>query len=343
LDPAVQTASGEVASAPLVLIDLLTEEGVTGRSYIFCYTPVALRATWDLVSRLEDLLRGDAVAPLAIESKLAARFRLLGREGLTGMAIAGVDMAAWDALARAARLPLVRLLGGEPRPVPAYGSLRTMDPLSAAKEAAQLAELGFAAYKVKVGLAGVETDLEVIHALRSALGDGVALAVDYNQCLSVPEAIHRARALEKEGLFWIEEPTTASDFAGHARIAREVHTPIQIGENWWGLPDMAKSVAAGASDHGMPDAMKIGGVTGWLRAVTLAEAAALPLSSHIFPEISAHLLAVTPTAHLLEYLDVAAAILQEPLRVENGHVLVPSAPGIGLEWDEDAVARFLIG
>jgi mandelate racemase len=181
-----------------------------------------------------------------------------------------------------------------------------------------------------------------VRAIRAELGRDVPVAVDYNQCLSVPEAIRRARALEDEGLLWIEEPTRADDFDGHARIAREAATPIQIGENWWGPHDLARSIAAGASDFGMPDAMKIGDVTGWLRAAGLAEAAGLPLSSHIFPEFSAHLLSVTPTCHWLEYLDVASAVLQEPVKAKDGHVLVPEMPGAGLEWDEEAVRRFAV-
>jgi mandelate racemase len=168
------------------------------------------------------------------------------------------------------------------------------------------------------------------------------VAVDYNQSLTVPEAVRRARVLDGEGLLWIEEPTRADDFAGHARIAAQVATPIQIGENWWGPHDLAKSLAAGASDVGMADAMKIGGVTGWLRAAALAAGAGLPLSSHIFPEYSAHLLAVTPTSHWLEYLDVAGAVLAEPVRLEDGHVAAREVPGAGLEWDETAVRRFAL-
>jgi mandelate racemase len=342
LDPPVQTASGRIGSAPLVLIDLLTDDGVTGRSYVFCYTPIALGAVATLLGQMEELIKGMAVAPAAMDARLQAVFRLLGPQGLTGMAMAGIDMAAWDALARAAGLPLVRLLGGEARPVPAYGSLRTMDPAGAAKEAGELAGLGFTAYKVKVGLSDVEADAAAVRAIRTEVGDQVPVAVDYNQSLSIPEAIRRTRALEDEGLLWIEEPTRADDFEGHARIARETATPIQMGENWWGPHDMARSIAAGASDFGMPDAMKIGGVTGWLWAAGLAQAAGLPLSSHIFPEFSAHLLAVTPTRHWLEYLDVASAVLQEPVKVKDGHVLVPDVPGVGLEWDEDAVRRFAV-
>jgi len=338
----VQTSSGEIPTAPLVLIDLETSEGPTGRAYVFSYTPLALEPLRRLVANLGMTLEGDVLAPLEIERKLQAMFRLLGPQGLTGIAASGIDMAAWDALARAHDLPLVELLGGGKKSVPAYGSLRTMYRESVVEEARELARQGFDAYKVKIGHGDVRTDLETIVALRGAVGDDAKLAVDYNQSLSVTEALERVRVLDDEGLYWIEEPTRADDFSGHARIAQEARTPICIGENWWGPHDLQKSLEAGACDYGMPDAMKIGGVTGWLRAAALAESAGLPLTSHIFPEVSAHLLAVSPTAHRLEYLDTASPILREPLKIEDGHAIVPSGPGIGLEWDEDAVRHFLV-
>jgi mandelate racemase len=342
LTPPVQTASGVVGSAPLVLVDLFTEEGVTGCSYVFCYTPLALQPTAQLIANLEALIKGDALAPLAIEQKLQQRFRLLGPQGLTGIAIAAIDMAAWDALAKACQLPLVNLLGGAARPIPAYASLRAMEAAAVAEEARRAAESGFTAVKIKVGLPDVQSEVEMIRAVRAVVGDTVELMVDYNQALSVPEAINRLRVLDEQGLCWIEEPTLADDFVGHAQIARQAKTPVQIGENWWGPHDMAKSVAANASDYLMPDVMKIGGVTGWLRGAALAEAHGLPLSSHLFPEISAHLLAVTPTAHRLEFLDLAGPILAEPARIENGHAVMRAAPGVGLEWREDAVQQYLV-
>jgi mandelate racemase len=175
--------------------------------------------------------------------------------------------------------------------------------------------------------------------VRRAIGERAKLMVDYNQSLSPTEAIDRVRVLDDEGLYWIEEPTLADDFAGHARIAAAAKTAIQLGENWWGPHDVAKSIAAHASDHVMLDVMKLGGVTGWLRAAALAEAASLPASSHTFPEFSAHLLGVTPTALYVEYLDHAGPILTQPARVEDGFVVTPDRPGSGLEWDEDAVQR----
>lgn len=341
----LQTSGGTVDSAPLVLLDLRTAEGVTGHAYVFSYTALALAPLVHLIEGLGELLRGRPLAPQDLERALQARFRLLGPQGLTGMAMGGIDAAAWDALAKAAGLPLARLLGGAPRAVPAYNSngLGIIGARRAPDEARALLEPGFSALKLRLGYPELATDLEVVRAVRDAAGESVALMADYNQSLSVAEAIRRARALDGEGLCWIEEPVAADDYAGHAAVSRAAATPVQTGENWWGSHDMAKCVAAGGSRYVMPDANKIGGVTGWLRASAIAEAAGLPLSSHLYPELSAHLLAVTPTAHWLEFVDWAGPILAQPLAVRGGCVSAPEVPGTGVAWDEDAVARCLAG
>jgi mandelate racemase len=339
LERPVETASGVMVTTPLVLIDVRTREGVVGRSYVRCYTPLALGPLAALISNVGAALAGSSGAPGAAYQRMRRMFRLAGPQGLTGMAMAGIDMALWDALAVAAGLPLVTLLGGEPGPVAAYASLRVMDARAAAAEAEELLALGFTAFKVKVGGRPLAGDLAAIRGLRAVIGPDACLMVDYNQSLTVSEAIERAGVLDHEGLYWIEEPTTAEDFAGHARIATAAATPVQLGENWWGPGDLAKSIAARASDHVMLDAMKIGGVTGWLRAMAVADAASLPVSSHTFPEFSSHLLAVTPGAAYLEYLDHARPVLAEPVRVQGGQVLVSGRPGSGIEWDETAIRR----
>ncbi|MBO0821567.1 MAG: hypothetical protein J2P26_12045 [Nocardiopsaceae bacterium] len=339
LDRPVETASGIMATAPLVLIDIRTKEGATGRAYVQCYTPLALSPLASLIGNVGEVLAGHSAAPAVVSRELQGLFRLAGPQGLAGMAMAGIDMALWDARAVAAGLPLVTLLGGEPGPVPAYASLRAMQARAAAAEAEELLALGFTAFKVKAGGRPLAGDLEVIRALRAAAGPGARLMVDYNQSLTVSEAIDRARALDREGLHWIEEPTRADDYDGHARIAASAATAIQLGENWQGPADMARSIAARASDHVMPDVMKIGGVTGWLRAIALADAASLPASSHAFPEYSSHLLGVTPTAAYLEYLDHAGPVLAQPVRVQAGQILISDRPGSGIEWDETAIRR----
>jgi mandelate racemase len=340
LHPPIQTSGQLLTVSPLVLIDLSTREGVIGRSYVASYTPAALKPLADLITAMGEWLTGDRVAPVTIYQKLQLRLRLLGPQGLAGMAAGGIDMAAWDALARAAELPLVRLLGGEPRPITAYASLRAIRPTEAADEAGRAAAAGFTAVKLKIGHGTLASDLEAIRAVRQAVGADRQVMVDYNQCLTVPEALRRVRVLDEEGLYWIEEPVRAHDFKAHARVAREARTAIQTGESWWGPSDAANCLAVGGCDHAMLNAMKIGGVTGWVRAAALAEAAGVPVSSHIFPEFSAHLLAVSPTGHWLEFFDFAAPLLLEPVELESGRVLIRDTPGVGLDWDEKALSRF---
>jgi len=337
-----RTASGTIVESPLVLTDVLTDGGVVGHSYVFCYAALALKPVALLVKGLEPLVAGQPLAPLAIERLLAQRFRLLGPQGLTGIAMAAIDMAVWDALARAQGLPLARLLGGTLKPIPAYGAVGYDGAAGSACVAGDWAQRGFKGVKAKIGYPDVREDVDVVRAMRGAVGDGVALMVDYNQSLAPTDAIERGRRLDDEGLTWIEEPTRADDYAGHARIAQAVRTPIQCGENCWGTHDMQKAIAAGAADCMMPDAMKIGGVTGWLRAAALGEAHGIRLSSHLFVEVSAQLLCVTPTAHWLEYAEWFNPIIAQPLRIIDGCAVPDERPGSGIEWDEAAVARYLV-
>ena len=199
----LMTGGGEVGSAAMVLVDLLTEEGITGSSYVFCPTPVVLGPMAKLVSNLAPLIEGDPLAPVDIERKLQKTFRLLGPQGLTAMATAGINMAAWDALAKACGMPLARLLGGEPREVPAYNScgLGLIGAERAAEEALELIAPGFGAVKVRLGYPSINTDVEVVRAVKASVGGDVALMSDYNQSLSVAEAEGRAAALEGEGLY----------------------------------------------------------------------------------------------------------------------------------------------
>lgn len=336
------TSAATIRAAPLLLIDLETEEGVTGRSYLFCYVPSAAAAIKRVLEEVLTMVRGDRVTPLEIHAKLTRRYTLIGVQGVVRMAIAGLDTACWDALAIAAGMPLAAFLGGVPRPIPAYNSngLGLMAPEAAAEEALTLVEDGFRAVKLRLGHPTLEADLAAVRAVRKRLPDNVALMVDFNQALSVAEAIRRGRALDDEGIYWIEEPIRHDDYAGCAAIAREVATPVQIGENFSGVQAMAAALAGQACDYVMPDLERIGGVTGWQRAAGLAAATGIQMSSHLFPEVSAHLLATTPTCHWLEYVDWAEPILAEPLRIVDGDAVVAAVPGNGLAWNEDAIAHF---
>jgi mandelate racemase len=290
-----------------------------------------------------EMLKGDAVAPFEIDKKLRARYTLLGVHNIVLFAMSAIDICAWDALGQALGQPVARLLGGEPRPVLAYNStgLGISKIKNLVTEAEELVLEGFPAVKLRLGRPEAKDDLEALRAVKKVIGPKVTLMVDFNQALTVAEAIRRGRMIDDEGgVLWIEEPIRADDFAGCAKVAREVATPIQIGENFMGPEQMAQAIAAGCCDYVMPDAQRIGGVTGWLRAAALAQGAGLEMSSHLFPEASCQLLAVTPTCHWLEYVDWADPILDEPMRIEGGRVVGSARPGLGMQWNEKAVKKY---
>jgi mandelate racemase len=342
LERPIRTASGTIHDAPLLLIDLLTEEGVTGRSYLFGYQTLTLKPLADLVRAMADMITNDPLAPLELNRKLRRRFTLLGRRSLIGMALSGLDMAAWDALGHAHDQPLAALLGGTPRPLRAYmgNAIGVIPPSEVSGTAAELAAEGFPAIKIRLGREAFAEDLAAVRAARQGIADHVVLMADFNQSLTVAEAIRRGRALDGEGLYWIEEPVRADDFRGCARVAEAVMTPVQIGENFTSAFDMQEALECAASDLVMVDAQQIGGVTGWLAAAAVAQVHGVEVSSHLFPEVSAHLLAVTETSGWLEYMNVADPILARPLRPSGGTISASTQPGIGLAWDADAVQKY---
>jgi len=336
------TSAMQITQAPLLLIDLLTEEGITGRAYLFCYVPAAGEAALALIRDASSVLATGSAAPAFVKQRLDARFRLLGVRGLTAMVMAGIDVACWDALAIAAGQPLAFLLGAPLRALPAYNSngLGLVDAEQAADEALALVDEGFEAVKMRLGRPDPRQDLEAVRAVRAKLPSNIALMSDFNQALSSNDARERCRLLDGEGLYWIEEPVAHDDYTMTSELASILNTPVQIGENFQGPRAMAQALAARASDLVMPDLERIGGVTGWIAAAALADANRIGMSSHLFHEVSAHLMAATPTAHWLEYVDWADPILQEPLRPNGGAIVPPQRPGHGMVWDSEAVKRY---
>jgi mandelate racemase len=338
------TSRGAISRANLVLIDLETEAGITGRAYVFSHMPDVSRAIIAMLSEVERVTKGDPVAPLDLYARLHERFALIGVQGIIRMALAGFDVAAWDALAISQNLPLARLLGATPRPIPAYNScgLGLMaEPEQVADEAEKLLGGNFRAVKLRLGYPTLKQDIAAVRAVKKRIGENL-LMTDYNQALSLTDALERGRALDDEGLYWLEEPIRHDDYAGNAALRHELKVPIQIGENF-SLPEgMEVALDAGASDWVMPDLERIGGVTGCMRAAALSAARRIAMSSHLFPEVSAHLLAATPTAHWLEYVDWMDTLVQEPLRIVDGCAVVSGKPGNGLVWDQKAAERYRV-
>ena len=338
------TSRGRITKAPLLLIDVETAEGITGRSYLWSYFPRAMTAIASLLQEIEERTKGDPVAPAELWSKLSERFALIGVQGIVRMAMAGFDIACWDALAVAKGVPLVRLLGGEPRPITAYNScgLGLMPADALADEAEKLLERGFRAIKLRLGYPTLAEDIAAVHAVKKRIPSGVAVMVDYNQALSLDDALARGRALDRESIAWLEEPIRHDDYAGAALIARELTVPVQIGENFSLIAGMQTALDAKACDLVMPDLERIGGVSGWRQAAAFAEKRKIKMSSHLYPETSAHLLAVTPTAHFLEYVDWADKVIEEPLQIVDGAAIIPDRPGHGIVWNKAAVERYRV-
>jgi mandelate racemase len=325
---------------PLILIDLTTDEGIVGRSYLEPYTVKAMKYLVPALLDLGELLKGHAVAPVELYALARKSLHFVGYQGMSMIAVAGLDMAAWDALAKAAGVPLCVLLGGSVGPVSAYNSngLWLKEPDAVAAEAIELRdEGGFTGLKLRLGRDRVRDDLATIAAVQNTVGEDIHLMVDFNQGLDLGEALQRCHAIDDLGLDWIEEPLVYDNFDGYVQLAAELKTPIQIGENFYGPRDLYRALQCKACDFVMPDFMRIGGVTGWLKAAAIAGTAGVPVSTHLYPEVAAHVMRVTETAHWLEWQDWADPILQRPYDIKEGRLHIPDVPGVGLEWNESAV------
>ena len=330
---------------PLILIDLHTEEGIGGRSYLEPYIVKSMRYIVAALHDLGVLLKGQQIAPFELFDAARKSLHFVGYGGLSMIAVAGLDMAAWDALARAAKVPLCRLLGGSVGPVKAYNSngLWLRDPEEVADEAVELRdEGGFTGLKLRMGRNCPEDDVRTVEAVRKSVGDSMHLMIDFNQGLDMAEAMRRCQSIDNLGLDWIEEPIIYDNFDGYARLTSTLKTPIQIGENFYGPRDLHSALQKNACDLVMPDFMRIGGVTGWTRAAAIAAASGVPVSTHLYPEIAAHAMRVTETAHWLEWQNWADPILQKPFEIRGGELHIPDLPGTGLEWNEEAVAKHLV-
>jgi mandelate racemase len=270
---------------PLILIDLHTREGVIGRSYLAPYLAHAVRYIVPALHDLAGALDGKPLAAFDAYQTGRKALHLVGLEGVTLIAVSGIDMAIWDARARLAGVPLAVHLGGSVGSVPAYNynGLWLTDPLRLRDETRELAEEGgFTGFKLRLGWERLRDDLAAIQAVHDVAGEDVKLMVDFNQGLSPGDALRRCHELDGLGLFWFEEPIAYDDFTGYTKLARELRTPLQIGENFYGPRSLYEAIRREACDFVMPDLMRIGGVSGWLRAAAIADAAGVPMSTHLY-------------------------------------------------------------
>ena len=299
-----------------------------------------------LVPALDDLgtlLKGRPVAPVELFEAARKSLHFVGYEGLSMIAASGLDMAAWDALAQAAGQPLCALLGGSVGPVKAYNSngLWLQRAGGRRRGGAGTARRG-RLHRAEAAAGTRERRRRPCDPRRRAPRRRQRHEPDdrLQPGLTFRRGAAALPPIDDHGLAWIEEPIVYDNIDGYAQLARELRTPLQIGENFYGPREMHKALQRKACDLVMPDFMRIGGVTGWMRAAAIAGAAGVPMSTHLYPEVAAHVMRVTETAHWLEWQDWADPILEEPFKVEGGNLVIPDRPGVGLRWNEAAVKRY---
>lgn len=345
LKAALVTGNIRIEAIWFLLVDLDTDAGVRGSAYIWGFNKAGARALGAVVEHLSETALGeDPCATARLWGKMWRALIQWGHAGIPVMGMAAIDAAAWDALGKVAGLPVADLLGRKLDAVPAYGSgLWITDDLDQlARDAQAFLDQGFRAMKMRVGRGNIAGDVAAVRAVRQAIGPEIDLMADFSSALTPIYATKLAHALEPFDLFWIEDPIADEDIDDHAAITRAVKTPICFGEKVYAPQGLQKVIAAGAADVLMADMQRAGGVTGWSRIAAMADAARMPLSSHILPEINLHLVASAPTGLYLEHLTWAEDLFEERMEFAGGAIKVPRRPGFGLTWNEDGIRRALV-
>jgi L-alanine-DL-glutamate epimerase-like enolase superfamily enzyme len=322
-----------------------TDEGLEGLGPAIPFSALHARSLEVAIRELGDLLAGeDPRQPERVHRKLMPGGA--GYGGTDNIAVAALDIAIWDLAAQSAGLPLYRALGGYRNRIPVYASLRLGRDLSLAaltETAATLVGQGFQAVKMNIGGdAGLEADLARVRAVRETIGGDVKLLADVNFRWTPAQAIRAGRALAEHGLYWLEDPVPTHNLDGLAEVRGALDVPIAAGEALFGLAALRALFEARAVDFPMPDLLRVGGITPFLKAAHLAEAFGLPLASHLSPEISAQVVAAVPNGHIVEYNGWAWELFEGCPTLEHGELVLSETPGHGLKLDPDAAKQHAV-
>jgi L-alanine-DL-glutamate epimerase-like enolase superfamily enzyme len=339
----VRTARHDHAHADTVLVEMRSDAGLVGSGYCFAFGPRKAAALAALVEDFAEIYRGHAAAPQARFAEAWRGMHFIGHTGLALIALSALDSACWDLAARGAEQPLFRYLGGDRTRVPTYASSGLWIDYSIdemLREAEAFRAQGHRAMKMRVGRSDPEQDVERVRIVRDALGGDAALLADVNQGWDEATAIRIGRRLEPHGLYWLEEPLPYEDLEGCARVAAALDMRIATGETDYGSLGMKRHLEARAADVLMPDLQRMGGPSEFMRAAALCQAWHQPVSSHLFTETSAHLLAALPNALILEHMSWWQDLFTEPLTIDGGCVVLSEKTGIGLDLSQSALKRF---
>ena len=347
LVPDLPQPAEHVGPRQLLTVQLATDDGVAGLGVTFWHGALsaALKAALDALAALT--VGEDPRSLEAIASKLRGATGRTSANGsaIFNMAFAAIDMACWDIKARLANQSLCAYLGGARDRVPAYASgalLRGFALDDMQRTACRLVDMGFRQLKLQCGAEPASESIERVRALRETVGASIELMCDVNQLWSVHHAIDVGRQLEPYRLSWIEDPTVPEDYPGLARIAAALDTPVTAGEYCVGMWPFRHLLEARAMDILMIDLMRVGGISAWLKVAALAQAFNVPVVSHLLPEIHVQLVAAVPNGLTVEYRPLTHGIFEQTPLLENGALLVPDRPGLGLTLSKEAIARYQV-
>ncbi len=330
---------------PYLCLDLKTDSEIVGKSYIGPYLVEQLASITQCIKALSEKFKDRIIEPTQFYKEGEKAISLLGYKGIGLYALASLDIAFWDAHSKASGSPLAIHLGGSLKPLKTYNSrglwLKPINEL--AKEAKILRKEGdFNALKLRIGRETANQDIQAFKEVKRGAGDDIQVLTDFNQCYTLSQAMTRMRLLDDVGFEWFEEPIVYNDLIGNAKLTQMIYTPITIGENFHGPKDLKDALISNACDLIMPDLMRIGGVSGWLQSAAIASSFNVEFSSHLFPEVSAHLMSVTQTANWVEWTDWANPIIKKPYEIKDGHIIIPNVPGVGLDWNEDILEKYAV-
>ncbi len=291
------------------------------------------------------LLEEDAANIDRIWQRMWMETHWVGRGGIVGLGMAAVDIALWDLMAKRAELPLYQLLGGARASVPVYntdGGWLHLSEEALVRQSVTFVEAGFKGIKMKVGRDSLHEDVARVHAVRQAIGEAPYLMIDANMKWNAREAIQLACRVEDAGLFWFEEPIEADDVDSHVVLREKTTIPIAVGETLYNKFVFQEYIAQGAADILQPDAVRVGGISEWMKVAHTAECFGLSVSPHFLMDLHVHLSAAVPHSLFVEYIPSLDLVLEETLTLKDGHFSPPNRPGHGILFDKAKLSAYQI-
>jgi L-alanine-DL-glutamate epimerase-like enolase superfamily enzyme len=346
LEKPIATAIHQMRSVGCVLLELETDQGLIGESYVFTLNGVRLKALEEMLLSFSHQVVGKDPHYLSeIGQSMWGEMNSIGHKGFTIAAWTAIDTACWDLVGKAAERPLHHLFGACRDKIKTYASgglWLSMSIDECVEEAAGFIEAGFRSMKARVGKPTIAEDVERIAVIRNAIGPDIELMVDANQGLAVKQAIRLGRELEAFNLEWFEEPVIYTDLKGSAEIRLALDTPIAAGETEYTRYGMRDILDARAVDVLMPDLQRIGGLSEMRKVAAIAASYDMPISTHIFTEHSLCIGGSEPNCISVEHMPWIEPLFNEQMVIRDGLIDIPARPGTGFTFNREAIERYQI-